>query len=370
MFNYMVNNKNYFFDEEKLCISDGTIIKYLCTDDKDDAGHIYIKLSSSCNLRCIYCFQNSYSCVSKSVDFGKFKKLILKLIDLDKDFVLYGGEPFLEENINFINEFMSSLPKNRKVRSFSNGFFSENVLKVLDEYKNKLAPIVISIDGPPEIHNKRRIGESGDTFASILHNCKKMKLYGIDFIVQINVDINNISYLEKIVDILLLELNNQIDILINPVMHTKLSISEPTLLSSFVKVRERFDCHNVAVNSVVLNRLSSILTNKGIVKNRCSVGDNLIFDFEKLQIYTCTANSKSIIGSFTDSEIKLYDKKIIKYKIQDNCNKKCKYRNVCSHKCLYDMSNNLINSDFDCITNTAKSLEIIFDNFEIFFKQK
>ena len=90
--------------------------------------------------------------------------------------VWYGGEPLLAFDI--IKDLMEEVYRNFDKEYVSSGIVSNGYLlserTVLEMKDYNINNIQITIDGPPEIHNKRRKLPTGeDTFFVILNNLKK-----------------------------------------------------------------------------------------------------------------------------------------------------------------------------------------------------
>lgn len=150
----------------------------------------------NCNFNCSYCYEkNKKGFISKEVQ--------EKIIDLVKFYAekktninigWYGGEPLLAfDIISDLSEKMIDICKKNNVRYFSsmisNGYLLTNsIIKKLEKYDIKT--IQITLDGPPELHNKRRvlIGSKEGTFDKILENIKKLKNNNIKLDIRVNVN--------------------------------------------------------------------------------------------------------------------------------------------------------------------------------------
>lgn len=125
-----------------------------------------------CNLKCSYCFvqkQVKNVCMSKeTID------KIIHLIGANNgkySVEWFGGEPTLSADL--INYFYSEANKKNYINRFSllisNGTFENNLC--WDTIENYITSIQITIDGPLEIHNKRRIYKNGKgSFEKVIKN--------------------------------------------------------------------------------------------------------------------------------------------------------------------------------------------------------
>ncbi len=149
--------------------------------------NITLQVTQQCNLRCKYCvYSGSYitrihssrtmslETAKKGVDF-----IVSNSLDLDQiNIAFYGGEPLLQFNlIKKVVEYAEVETEGKKV-SFgmtTNGtLFNDEILNFLQEKKFML---VISLDGPEEVHDKNRIfaKDGKGTFSTIIHWLRYIK---------------------------------------------------------------------------------------------------------------------------------------------------------------------------------------------------
>lgn len=161
-------------------------------------------LTYDCNFDCVYCFQKKFRNKSRVKDevVRGFINYIKKNSNGRKLRVTYfGGEPLLE--LRRIDEISREL-KEEVDYSFSvvtNG--SLLTPYVLDKLLSLgLSHVQITLDGPKEVHDKRRFFVDGrGSFDVILENLK----YAQDktnVVLRINIDINNLDEIEKLLEIL------------------------------------------------------------------------------------------------------------------------------------------------------------------------
>lgn len=155
------------------------LIKYHC-DNKVEA--IILQITQNCNLRCNYCVYSggyinrvhtnkrmSIETAKKSIDF-----LINHSRDCDELSIgFYGGEPLLEfDLIKWCVEYAKSSVEGKTIRFnlTTNGtLLTESVVKFFET--NNIS-IMISLDGPSEIHDKNRkfVDKDKGSFNSIINN--------------------------------------------------------------------------------------------------------------------------------------------------------------------------------------------------------
>lgn len=148
-----------------------------------------------CNFDCIYCYENERRIVYMSDDTVSH---LLEFIGSYKDVALsitwYGGEPLMAvKQIRKICEGLKKLKIPVSHFIVTNGYLiNDNVINLFTEYQINNAQI--TIDGPSDIHDKRRFLK-GDkpTFAKILSNIDELLCripnFSIDF--RVNIDRRN-----------------------------------------------------------------------------------------------------------------------------------------------------------------------------------
>ncbi|NFI52275.1 SPASM domain-containing protein [Clostridium botulinum] len=158
----------------------------------------------NCNFACPYCYEEGYRYSSMNSD---VKNDLIKFIENYKNInqlniTWYGGEPLLE--INVIEELTKKILKKFDTSKYSasivtNGFLlnKENALILKN---NHVKSVQVTLDGPKEIHDSRRILLSGaGTFDTILRNIKE-SCEIIPIVVRINVDKSNINKVDSLID--------------------------------------------------------------------------------------------------------------------------------------------------------------------------
>ncbi|MBL0716889.1 MAG: geopeptide radical SAM maturase, partial [Desulfosarcina sp.] len=144
--------------------------------------HLTVVLNLDCNFACPYCFEEGMK--GKLYLSDNTEKLLVKFIKkqlVNKERLLidfYGGEPMLSfDRMKSISETL--LPYSKKQGLFfSSGMVTNGSLftrkKAEELVRLGLKNIKITIDGPPEIHNKSRPFKSGaKSFDVIIDNIKK-----------------------------------------------------------------------------------------------------------------------------------------------------------------------------------------------------
>ena len=164
----------------------------------------------ACNFKCIYCYETSKpglmteKTMQNIVSFVKAQSVQLKHLSI----CWYGGEPLIGKNIVYkLSESFLKICQECNIEydafMISNGsLINDEVIENLIQYR--VNGIQITIDGPPEVHNRRRVNKQGtDTFNLIVENINKLlDTNKIDVVLRINVDKSNNSDVEQLIDIL------------------------------------------------------------------------------------------------------------------------------------------------------------------------
>jgi uncharacterized protein len=148
---------------------------------------LILNITEKCNLRCKYCvYSGTYYYERSHSNRSMGEKIIEKALNFYfnnelynadiKCISFYGGEPLLEfEKIKNIGEYVSKNFKNKSSFSMTtNGtLLNEEIIKFLIKYSFFL---LISLDGPSEIHDKYRVTADGKTtFGKIINNLRLIK---------------------------------------------------------------------------------------------------------------------------------------------------------------------------------------------------
>lgn len=167
--------------------------------------------TSDCNFRCIYCYEKgaiapkTMSLETETAIFDFIQLLSSKISSLSISW--YGGEPLMRFDIieRLSKKIIKLCDENNIVYHASivtNGYLlNEEISKKLKEYR--IYHVQITIDGPKEIHDKRRIMANGKgTFDTIINNLILYKEYLPNISLRINVDKSNFDKIEDLYELL------------------------------------------------------------------------------------------------------------------------------------------------------------------------
>lgn len=161
-----------------------------------------------CNFKCVYCYEEQRKIRLDAESAGRIIKYIENQTKYKSNSPLkiawYGGEPLMDFEI--IRELTSKIQDICKKNNcklipvmITNGYLlDEYIINIIINEFN-LYRIMITIDGPEEIHDKRRpLINGGRTYKTILTNISKFieKNKKTTVKIRINLDNENIEYLE------------------------------------------------------------------------------------------------------------------------------------------------------------------------------
>lgn len=142
----------------------------------------YIAPSFDCNLSCIYCNQWDLN-----NDCKMHRAMVVSAFDIFdramEDFAnkstigvpqrpmvhLYGGEPLLPANMAIVEcIFDEAKTRGYTVSVITNGVHVPDFIQLFDKYRDVVKSFLITVDGPPEVHDNRRPCKDGKgTFALV-----------------------------------------------------------------------------------------------------------------------------------------------------------------------------------------------------------
>lgn len=170
-----------------------------------------------CNLRCDYCFQDNMRTdptlnrLLRVMTPGMADRILDSLPQIEarhalaadaklpRQFTFFGGEPLLARSRQSVEHFM----RGALARGSANFGAITNGTE-LDAYEDLLGGeflsyLQITLDGPAEDHNKRRIYADGSgSFDKIVHNVDLALSKGVNISVRLNVDRENFAQLPQL----------------------------------------------------------------------------------------------------------------------------------------------------------------------------
>ena len=233
-YSFLVNGIPSNFDTSTLALNIGNNNIDITKESYDEQGRLFYKFSNLCNMHCDYCFQSqdrTYHPVNNDIIIQRLEKFEKYFGKYDSERVLFGGEPFLDNNLGFIKWLIDKTSHN--YIAFTNGVFSEKLKKYILDHIDRFDGFAITIDGPEQIHNKRRKYNPGNGFKVIIENIRALSDSGLSLTIQTNIDSNNINHINMLLKYLETELQiskRNIVFSLNPVLHCGDSSDELELL--------------------------------------------------------------------------------------------------------------------------------------------
>lgn len=161
----------------------------------------------ACNFRCVYCYEKGQYKSSKMsietadniIEYIREQAERLEVLNV----AWYGGEPLLAMDIiSYMSKNILDICKKYNIKyectAVTNGYFlTPEIAKQMKEYG--VEKIQVTLDGPQEIHDKRRpLANGKGTFDVILENVKQAKKI-IPICIRINTDFQNWKNLDEVV---------------------------------------------------------------------------------------------------------------------------------------------------------------------------
>ncbi|WP_457753703.1 radical SAM protein [Thermococcus sp.] len=176
-------------------------------------------MTYSCNLACPYCYEGDKKAkgglltpekIDTILAFAKKHKVSGR--DLKISVTFYGGEPLLNwKGCKYTLKELEKMKEDNVITDYFAGFITNGTLiteKVIDAINNyNISSMQITLDGPKDIHDKRRIKINGEgTFEEIIENIKLLKREVTNekfhLGLRINVDKTNYKRIPELLDFL------------------------------------------------------------------------------------------------------------------------------------------------------------------------
>lgn len=360
-------SRRYAFksDEEKEKFIQG-IDEQIDKSEKSTIPNFLIIPTYACNLSCTYCYEKAYE-INK-IKSDEYKRIIDKQFDFiskeitnfknstgkefemkDVKITLMGGEPLMKANYDKIIYALNKIKENGySFNAITNGVDLEYYIDDLNRFGVEC--IQVTLDGPKEIHDTRRIYANGNgSFDKIFRNIKLALQSNIKVIVRTNVDSGNLEALPKLAELLYDNFN----------MYENFSsyiyilqdggcIGQKDILNENIAIDKIYKLELENSKMKIFNKryhgfkfINGIFNNEKFMPTlrHCSSETNqYILDY-KGYVYKCwhgIGNEGNSIGKYIP-EIKLNEASANKWNNRTsrtiNKCKTCKYRYICSGGC-------------------------------------
>ena len=191
------------------------LIKYTCASHRysKDVLSLTIAPTLDCNFKCTYCYQGlkPEGQMPEEVQDAILEYVAKSARKVDRLLITwFGGEPMLAKDIVYrlsreINHLAAKNGFSCTKYMVTNGSLLNNdsILRLKDL---GVMNFQITLDGPPGVHNRRRIlwenGRQQDNFGMILPNIKELVRNQMNVYIRVNIDSKNMDSTGELLDIL------------------------------------------------------------------------------------------------------------------------------------------------------------------------
>jgi uncharacterized protein len=171
--------------------------------------HFLVYVTFACNLNCGYCFQRDTSQEKSTVMSKDVVESLFKATNYIHEergtkespyLSIFGGEPLLrrDSQVEVIDEILFKCNENEyRVHIVTNGVELSYYCHLLSKYN--VGSIQVTLDGPKEVHDKRRIFPNGNgTFDRIVKGIDDILMENIPVVIRVNIDGHNIRNLPEL----------------------------------------------------------------------------------------------------------------------------------------------------------------------------
>lgn len=149
-------------------------------------------ITYQCNFACSYCYEADASNLCKNV---LTHDMVDRIYHLHQNHLnritFYGGEPFLLKNKEIVKYIISKEPK-AIYSATTNGYYLEEYFDLLQPLKFKT--IMVTLDGPQEIHDRNRILKNGKgTFEKVMRGIKLYLEHSLPIKIRMNISNENLT---------------------------------------------------------------------------------------------------------------------------------------------------------------------------------
>jgi len=207
-----LKKRGYIFDSRQ---QEDKVFYYLCKKIENfclsTSPDFEFVINSFCNFNCVYCFEDiklrkrNLAMIRGQIDLA-FKAINDKLLQgrkkLNSPMGIFGGEPLLPGAKKTIRYLFDNIAKRGyKAYFVTNGYYINDFSEILDRYRKHIDSVQVTIDGPKETHDRRRMLRGGSgTFDRIVSGVDQLLKMRIKTSVRMNIDGENIAYLKEFAD--------------------------------------------------------------------------------------------------------------------------------------------------------------------------
>ncbi|HEY9245938.1 MAG TPA: SPASM domain-containing protein [Candidatus Methanoperedens sp.] len=211
----VLRQKSFLFDSQE---EEKRAFDQICKSSWDafqnhSPNHYTFIVNTQCNFNCPYCFEaKSARRVSMTLSMDQIDSAF-DIIDHqtsedsqqeEAGIEIFGGEPLLPTSKAFVEYIFKNMASRNLTASIqTNGYYLLEYLDLISQYSGFINQIQITLDGPPHIHNQRRVLWGGEpTFDRLIAGIGEF--LQMDLPIQLNlrtnVDLENIDFLEELIE--------------------------------------------------------------------------------------------------------------------------------------------------------------------------
>lgn len=170
--------------------------------DKVSYEQLYLAVTESCNFRCKYCRQKKTAKL-ENMSFADIKYAIdtfYEVSDRHRSIVFFGGEPLMNvDGIKYAIQYVRSFDKDIHFSMVINGSLCTK--KIADFFAKNQVEVIVSLDGPEELHNSARCFANGTgTYDKALQGYHFLKEAGCVTGITAVIGPHNEKHFEELVD--------------------------------------------------------------------------------------------------------------------------------------------------------------------------
>lgn len=176
------------------------------------SAHIF--LTHGCNFRCTYCIQgqdikDSGIGVLSTAQYDLIERFLSTLNGSElpasepRELTIFGGEPLVPATRNIVEHILVKRQQSGKQLTFvTNGYYLDLFQELFDRYRSSVPyTFLISVDGPAEVHDRRRPLANGQpTFERVTENISHSLRNGARVVLQPIVDADNGGHLTRLLE--------------------------------------------------------------------------------------------------------------------------------------------------------------------------
>lgn len=164
---------------------------------KEEFDIVSFILTYDCNFACAYCYETENRSSLKNMNLTK--DMVDRVFTITKGRIkhinFFGGEPLLLSNMGIINYIIEKFT-DVSYSVITNGYYLEEYFDIFKALKH--VSFQVTIDGPKEIHDSKRIPKNGaPTYDKIIRGIELYLNAGMLIKIRMNVDKNDYSIYTK-----------------------------------------------------------------------------------------------------------------------------------------------------------------------------